>query len=912
MTTWTATARQELEEHLAGLRRSLAGSGADPDEVVDDMRRHVAEEASAARLPVVTEEDVRRFMSRVAPPMSWRSLRRDAAGGGGNGNRNGNADRNRAGEVSKGTGVSEGGGGSGNAGKRWRSLWSTGALWLFGVLLPLGTLVFELVTRACAAEFFDPIPTVWHGLMVALVPLANAMALGLREGAGAGWRRVVWWMNGAAIGVGLVYAIPFAPLLPLALVGVMFGLGFLPLAPLLSVVAGAVLRRRLAAGGVMPGWRRENPLAAALAVLVLFGYMVPGLLTRHYARRAIQGDAVASQTAVEWLRRWGHHELLLRESYGQNRAFWTGTWFERIPEETARELYFRVTGEPYNAVQPPASAWSRSHRVWTDDREFGGAEWDSALGTEAVAGRVRGLSMVSSRMDAMADADAAWSYVEWTMEFRNDHERMQREARAQIQLPPGGVVSRLTLWVNGEEREAAFSGRGHVREAYQKVAVQQRRDPVLVTTSGPDRVLMQCFPVPPGGGTMKVRLGITAPLVVRGGDASDAAMVWPRFLERNFGQSGLLRHGIWLDLPEGRVREAGDLAVVAGAGGEGRTGWRGEWTDARLGEDGRVLWLRRDGSVREQVAPDRMSEGGGWVRQRVLAAGKAGVRRVAVVVDGSVNMAAHVEAVADALQGAPEGPEIAVFVVRDGVVRLPGDGREASVTGALRGLRCEGGQDGVAGLEAAWDWAAEQPGSWVCWVHGPHPVLLGSAEPLRQRMERHRGGAAPKVWDLPVKPGPNRVLEKMDGLTGMVPVPRLGALAEDIGHLLAVAAGRVPSWELVRDHLGAGEPAAGIARASAHVTRLWANGEVQRLGQARAVSAAVALAARHQLVTSHSGAVVLETLEQYKQSGLQPVDPTTVPVVPEPGAGWILLLGALLLWGRRRGGRRAAAGIGTA
>jgi hypothetical protein len=65
MTSWTPTARQELENHLAGLRRSLDGSGADPDEVLEDVRRHVVEEAAAARLPVVTEADVRRFPRAV-------------------------------------------------------------------------------------------------------------------------------------------------------------------------------------------------------------------------------------------------------------------------------------------------------------------------------------------------------------------------------------------------------------------------------------------------------------------------------------------------------------------------------------------------------------------------------------------------------------------------------------------------------------------------------------------------------------------------------------------------------------------------------------------------------------------------------------------------------------------------------
>ena len=41
-----------------------------------------------------------------------------------------------------------------------------------------------------------------------------------------------------------------------------------------------------------------------------------------------------------------------------------------------------------------------------------------------------------------------------------------------------------------------------VRQAYQQVAIRQRRDPVLVNTCGPDRILMQCFPVTPNGGIM--------------------------------------------------------------------------------------------------------------------------------------------------------------------------------------------------------------------------------------------------------------------------------------------------------------------------------------------------------------------------------------------------------------------------
>src|SRR6185369_17616494 len=151
-----------------------------------------------------------------------------------------------------------------------------------------------------------------------------------------------------------------------------------------------------------------------------------------------------------------------------------------ISADQARQIYFRVTGRPFNSVPPPA-LYTRLGRWNAMEEEF---SWDEAVGGEAVAGRVKGLSLQSSRMDAVAEPDSATVYCEWTLEFKNVSS-LDREARAQISLPPGGVVSRLTLWVNGEEREAAFSGRSHVREAYQQVAVVQRHDPVLVTTCGP-------------------------------------------------------------------------------------------------------------------------------------------------------------------------------------------------------------------------------------------------------------------------------------------------------------------------------------------------------------------------------------------------------------------------------------------
>jgi hypothetical protein len=62
-------------------------------------------------------------------------------------------------------------------------------------------------------------------------------------------------------------------------------------------------------------------------------------------------------------------------------------------------------------------------------------------------------------------------------------------------------------------------------------------------------------------------------------------------------------------------------------------------------------------------------------------------------------------------------------------------------------------------------------------------------------------------------------------------------------------------------------------------------------------NAAKILAVRYQIVTPVTGAVVLETAEQYRNAGLTPVDSGTVPTIPEPEMVVLLAVaGVFLIW----------------
>lgn len=226
---------------------------------------------------------------------------------------------------------------------------------------------------------------------------------------------------------------------------------------------------------------------------------------------------------------------------------------ERVSPEKARELYYRVTGRPFNSVPAPRVRTARGDWTGLDDWS-----WDRDQGGDRVGARVNGLYLDSSRLDAVVEPDAATASTEWTLVFNNDGQR-QAEARPQIILPAGGVVSRLTLWLNGEKREAAFGTRSQLRTTYERVAIRQRPDAVAVSACGPDCVLVQCFPVPPDGNTTKVRLGITAPLSLV--DAAEGLLVLLCFAQWNFTLTDSLRHAVWIASCSESTDRSGGLPV---------------------------------------------------------------------------------------------------------------------------------------------------------------------------------------------------------------------------------------------------------------------------------------------------------------------------------------------------------------
>jgi len=585
--------------------------------------------------------------------------------------------------------------------------------WLvLGVLWPLGTILFELSTHACAGAFFDPLPSWVHVLAVLCVPGIGARA---------------WWRSGLVnpppvslwerclLGVAWVvasfYLVCFLWLTWMAFLCLPFTafalangelFGFLPaatLGPFWSwlFLWGAWRHLRVESSEPSRLWRSSSWIGAVSVTLILAVMELPTWVTLNAAMQSATNCSAEKARLASRVRTWGSESILRAAAYGNTNGR-SSPWiwllnggimlraFDRgfnVDPLMARELYYRVYGRLFTDMPPPIRRTPMGMDEWENGRSdiTDGFAWDGDVGGTVVGARMKGLALQGSRMDWHLDEPSRLAYGEWKLEFHNRHSNAQ-EARCQMLLPPGACVSRLTLWVNGEPREAAFAGQAKVRAAYQAVAVVQRRDPVLVTQVGPDRVLTQCFPVP-AGGSMKIRLGITTPL-------QDGALTLPLLLERNFTISEGLRHA--LDVQCASAFSSGTTATTAPSGQPHR--WRAELPEADMaaqtfrlpmGEKAETLWCE------DPLAGDKPRFVIATPRQDATEP----VKKWIVVIDGSASLRPRLDDLRRAIEHLSQTASVRVLLAT-------GAGYEEVGKGVvLPNSAFRGGSDNAAALTQA-------------------------------------------------------------------------------------------------------------------------------------------------------------------------------------------------------------------
>jgi len=757
---------------------------------------------------------------------------------------------------------------------------------LFGVVLPVAGLLFESITGMCRKIFFDPLPTQFHFILYATIPLANGrllQALARGEALPPRWA----WLHAFSAGVAIFYSLVFLPISPIAAIAVFaLGIGLLGLSPMFAVLCVILARKALKAGSGQPAGKLWKGIA--LAFLVLLAIDAPSTVTRIGMQMAASESVETRLRGIQLLRKAGDEDLMLRLCYQQSgqATDLLGTLFtSQIESDTqrARTTFYQVTGTVFNSRPAPVL-----HSV---------REWESAFdddqGGAGVGQRVNDVALVGSRMDGSIDTNAALGYMEWTMDFHNKSPS-QQEGRAEVVLPPGAVVSRATLWIDGEEREAAFGSRAKVREAYGKV-VSQRRDPLLVTTSGNDRVLVQLFPIPPSG-NMKIRLGVTVPMAPPRQGAMHFQL--PAFSERNFDLAPSLRHAVWF---ESGTPLKGSPGLGAESGPRGLFAVRGEVAEPSPAQPMHSIWAPGARPAALAWSVDEKGDDGKVVVQELSEAPVTPPQRVAVVIDGSLSMQRRKRQLLEALASLPQNIEIALVFCGDEKPSLffHNSANSLRTREYLAQLDFVGGRDNSDALAAAWDWAGMSSRGAIVWIHGPQPLASQSTGALWQRFERRASQVA--FYDLALERGPNEITQQLKGINA---VPTLGSVSDDLRKLFSQWQPGTKQTVMLRERRSGSSGSSSLpqsSRTSQHLVRLWAADEVAALSADPARNmAAVTLATHYQLVTPVSGAVVLETREQYKDAGLEPVPPGSVPTIPEPETWAMILVATLMLaWHRR-------------
>jgi len=907
MHEWTPEAQHRLKTYLESIRRALPADAGDPEEIISSLAEHLSIEAELHAANIVTPEHLERAIRIVGSPVEIAASAEPS--------RSPSAAQPKAPPVSEvaPTPIS-----------KWSGRW----LILFGVVLPSIAVLVEFLTGMMAEFYMDPMPSfAWFaalcGVPSGFLYLYKILNHPTEPTLGQRWRAFA--VSGMLSAFTTVYCLEYVPTIPLALLAILvFGLGFLGLSPhfafLASVRTSVLLFARFPVNTTDGAKLRRAWIQGATLVLLL---MVGDLVRTYTLERAmtwadspVAAEQQQGYRALWWLAgrnyvldrcyREGSHipNIVANGMLGIGRrgaeGRWNATWIAE-PRQ-AQSAFHLLTGDVFNQQAPPQRFSNRFEFFGIES--WGGDRDEANRGGEQVGGRIAGLALAESRLDATlfcgddGKSGESIAYLEWTMAFSNSTS-LPQESRTLLHLPPGAVASRLTLWINGEEREAAFGERNQVRAAYQDVAVVRRQDPALLTTQGPDRVLLQCFPIP-AGGTLKAKLGVTVPLLVRDGQAY---LRLPDISERNHALAANGTHHLWV---EAKAPLSSSFTALKTESSGGVHTLRGEVPLAQ-GDAPWFGWIAVPAETTARGFVATLSE-----LQATLQI--SGVESVAppagpvwLVVDTSAAMRHAKIDWARFLEAFPAATEFHA---------IAGDiGKESLQTSDLgeladwlQGLSGQGGANPIPALEQAWEDASGVADSRLLWIHAPFPVARPATAGLEQILQRRppvTAEGAPRFFDMQVLPGPNRALESLGAIQGLALAPIVNDLTESLCYF--AKHGRVEdiarTYRLVTDPaLDAPLDTTGAAPGSDHIVRLAVNATVQtRLASKRdeEIQAATKLAQRTRLVTPVTGAVVLERQEQYERHGLNPNDNqdavARIPAIPEPEEWALIFVAALAL-----------------
>jgi hypothetical protein len=378
----------------------------------------------------------------------------------------------------------------------------------------------------------------------------------------------------------------------------------------------------------------------------------------------------------------------------------------------------------------------------------------------------------------------------------------------------------------------------------------------------------------------------------------------PALVDRNFSFAADAPHHIWIESRQ-PLNAAGANLTVSDVGGH-LFRMTGSLRDGDLSRTRQTIMVVRNPDAQRSAA--RIGDGETIV-QEITSQSPPPEPAFILVIDGSMPLAHARGEIITALEAIPPVSRVGAIIASEPMRQLPlalwSFAQKDALVKLLRSTSFVGGQDNAPALADALVMAERAPAAKLLWIHGPQPVSFQGGGGLLEQ-------TAARLARLPdvlygVEPGPNELLPDAPWAWSARPLPRTGSVAADLGAFFASNCGECRPLAIRRSQAGNADAA---PTGSHHIARLWANERVLELMRSHPINnraAAVALATRYRLVTPVTGAVVLETAQQYDESRLTPAMAATVPTVPEPHE-WALILiaGAAMAWLAWQNRRRLA------
>jgi hypothetical protein len=639
--------------------------------------------------------------------------------------------------------------------------WDGAVVMVGGVMLPAlmltvaGVVCFE---RICRLAFKHPIETLAECAFLVLIPIANYLtwhALAKND-----YRKPLKTgiMNGAAIGTSAVTAV-------VVTASMFFGFpAEFGLIGLLSAVSCGCslflaykLRQSAATSGAQNRRVAYSLVGVILSLIGLGAAEARGTAIRFSEYMAMSKTPHDQVVGIRWLRLLNCEQDLRMQCADERTAGVPGLFF-RVSPQAERQLYFAVTGKPYgNSLTQ--SVYSMS---------------DDYLRTHVVGEAQPGLTLLRSAINAYVHPETLTATTNWTFVFNNTT-FYEQEARAEIAVPPGAVLSDLTLWAQGEPKSANFGPSDRVQGTYNSVNVSDR-DPAVITDLGRGRVLLKCSPVP-AGGQLKVNIAVTSRL--KPDSLKEASLTLPKFINANFDvKDG--EHNLRLHSPLPMELSLNDLRKQPSADG----GYliAGTLKDKDLFSAPLTVRAQRPATMGPIAVPDKTGASGGYVVATVEKIVARPPQNLLVVIDSSVSMKDNIEKISSSLKAIPKDVHTSVLLVSEGRQSEPLSVAEALDRFKNDKVAFDGGRDNLQAVVKAAELAGETKKGAVLWIHGPQPSFNQEIYIMAPFISK------PRFYELALDDGftdANEYFKNHREVGPFSPVPRSGALDDDLKRFLA-------------------------------------------------------------------------------------------------------------------------------